>query len=135
MRSVGKCCNELCNLREPLMNGLMFKCGRAQRNVILYKTAPILYDRNWNSNCKLEISKTSTKAKSWEPAYSQALIQKQNRYACVKIQRHRRADSQTTMVDAVRVETAKETEGKIGFAVFLVRSERAVDRLQEVRIW
>jgi len=47
-------------------------------------------------NRKLEISTAPTKAKSREPAYSQALIQNK-----IKIQRVRQADSQTAMVDGV----------------------------------
>jgi len=50
---------------------------------------------------KLEISTALTKAKSREPAYSQALNQNNIARQRVKIQRVRQADSQTVVVDGV----------------------------------
>ena len=56
---------------------------------------------NRNRNRKLEISRAPTKAKSREPAYSQALNQNRIDRQRVKIQRVRQADSQTAKVDDV----------------------------------
>ena len=55
--------------------------------------------RNRNRNRKLDISTAPTKAKSREPAYSQALNQNRIDRQGVKIQRVRQADSQTAKVD------------------------------------
>jgi len=55
-----------------------------------------------------------TKAKSREPVYSQALIQKQNRQAAGQIQRVRQADSQTVMVDGVWSWDGEREEDKSG---------------------
>src|SRR6218665_1130891 len=52
-------------------------------------------------NRKLEISTAPTKAKSWEPAYSQALIKKIDRQQVRSRESGRQADNQTAMVDGV----------------------------------
>jgi len=55
-----------------------------------------LYNRNRDRNRKLEISAASTKAKSHEPAYSQALVQNK-----INRQRIKSRESATAMVDGV----------------------------------
>jgi len=63
---------------------------------------PLIYLHSLsNRNCKLKISTAQKKAKSWEPAYSQALVQDKIDSQRVKIQRVRQADSPKAKVDCV----------------------------------
>ena len=81
---------ELCDRRKS--------SKRPRLNRFLAKTSRMEYRYR---NRKLEISRAPTKAKSREPAYSQALYQNKIDRQRVKIRRVRQADSQTAKVDDV----------------------------------
>src|SRR6218665_2130773 len=91
---------------------------------------------NRNRNRNLQISRAPTKAKSQEPAYSQALNQnKIDRQRSISRESGRQADSQTAMVDGVwHLYGEGGTRKTINQdricqrAVFLVWSERAERR-------
>src|ERR1043165_3739040 len=90
---------------------------------------------NCNRNRKLGTSTAPTKAKSREPAYSQALNQIKIDKQGVKIQRVRQADRQAAKVDGVWCSDGEVGREKCWIqdklcqkAVFSVSSERPVER-------
>src|SRR6185503_20240255 len=82
---------------QAWMSSNRLQLNPTKTQLIWLDTRQLLANRNRNR--KLDISTAPTKAKSREPAYSQALNQNRIDRQRVKIQRVRQADSQTAKVD------------------------------------
>ena len=78
---------------------------------------------NRNRNRKLKISRAPTKAKSREPAYSQALNQIKIDRQGVKIRGVRQVDSRRLRWMILRVEAVREVGGRGGIRIGFVKKQ------------